>query len=66
MIRINENFLRLNTSYLFSTIAEKISAFEKKHPEKQIIKLGIGDVTMPLPQACIKAFHRGVDEMAEE
>ncbi|MEA2102419.1 MAG: LL-diaminopimelate aminotransferase, partial [Thermodesulfobacteriota bacterium] len=53
-------------SYLFSTIAEKISAFEKKHPEKQIIKLGIGDVTMPLPQACIKAFHRGVDEMAEE
>jgi len=66
MIRINENYLKLQSSYLFSEIAKRISAFEKANPDKEIIKLGIGDVTMALPDACITAFHRAVDEMADE
>jgi LL-diaminopimelate aminotransferase len=63
MIRINENFLKLQASYLFSSIAEKIAAYQEANPETQIIKLGIGDATRALPQACIDAFHRAVDEM---
>lgn len=66
MIRINENFLKLNSSYLFSEIARKVSAFQKENPEKEIIRLGIGDVTRALPPACIEAFHAAVDEMAKE
>jgi len=66
MIRINENFLKLNSSYLFSEIARKVSAFQKENPGKEIIRLGIGDVTRALPPACIEAFHAAVDEMAKE
>ena len=66
MIRINENYLKLQASYLFSDIAKRVSAFQEANPDKGIIKLGIGDVTRPLPQACIQAFHKGVDEMADE
>ncbi len=66
MIRINENYLKLQTSYLFSEIAKRVSAFQDAHTEKKIIKLGIGDVTRPLPPACIKAFHQAVDEMGDE
>jgi LL-diaminopimelate aminotransferase len=66
MIRINENYLKLQASYLFSEIRRRTDEFQEKHPDKEIIKLGIGDVTRPLPQACIKAFHRAVDEMADD
>ncbi len=66
MIRINENYLKLQASYLFSDIAKRISAFQEANPDREIIKLGIGDVTLPLPRACIQAFHKAVDEMAEE
>ncbi len=65
MIRINENYLKLQASYLFSDIARRVAAFQKAHPEKEVIKLGIGDVTRPLPPACIQAFHQAVDEMAD-
>jgi LL-diaminopimelate aminotransferase len=65
MIRINQNYLKLQASYLFSDIAKRVAAFQKAHPEKEIIKLGIGDVTRPLPPACIQAFHQAVDEMAD-
>ena len=64
MIRINENYLKLQASYLFSDIAKRVAAFQKAHPDKDVIRLGIGDVTRPLPAACIEAFHRAVDEMA--
>jgi len=66
MIRINENYLKMQASYLFKDIADRVSAFQKDHPEKEIIKLGIGDVTRALPKACIEAFHSAVDEMADD
>jgi LL-diaminopimelate aminotransferase len=66
MIRINENYLKLNASYLFSDIARRVADYAKKYPEKEIIRLGIGDVTLPLPPACISAFHKAVDDMASE
>ena len=66
MIRINENYLKLQASYLFSEIRRRTDEFQETHPDKEIIKLGIGDVTRPLPQACIAAFHRAVDEMADD
>jgi LL-diaminopimelate aminotransferase len=66
MIKINENYLKLQASYLFSEIRRRTDEFQEKHPDKEIIKLGIGDVTRPLPQACIEAFHRAVDEMADD
>jgi LL-diaminopimelate aminotransferase len=66
MITINENFLKLQASYLFSDIAKRVAAFQKNNPQKNIIKLGIGDVTKPLPPACISAFHQAVDEMADD
>ncbi len=66
MIRINEHYLKLQASYLFSNIAKRVSAYQSAHPEKAIIKLGIGDVTLPLPKACMDAFHKAVDEMGRE
>ena len=66
MIKINENYLKLQSSYLFSDIAKRVSAFQKANPEKSIIKLGIGDVTRALPAACTEAFHKAVDEMAND
>jgi LL-diaminopimelate aminotransferase len=65
MIRINENYLKLQASYLFSDVAKRVSAFQAAHPDREIITLGIGDVTRPLPNACIEAFHRAVDEMGD-
>lgn len=65
MIRVNENYLKLNASYLFSEIARKVTAFQKQNPSKEIIRLGIGDVTHALPQVCIEAFHQAVNEMAD-
>ncbi len=66
MISVNGNYNKLQASYLFSNIANRVSEFTKNNPHKNIIRLGIGDVTKPLPRACIEAFHKGVDEMAEE
>ncbi len=66
MITINEHYLKLQASYLFSDIAKRVAAFQKMHPTRDIIKLGIGDVTKGLPSACIKALHKAVDEMAED
>lgn len=64
MIRINENYLKLKPSYLFSEISTRVAAFQEANPAKEIIRLGIGDVTRALPKACIDAFHKAVDEMA--
>ncbi|MCW8982507.1 MAG: LL-diaminopimelate aminotransferase [Gammaproteobacteria bacterium] len=64
MIKINENFNKLQSSYLFSDIAKRVGAFQAANPEKSIIRLGIGDVTRALPDACIQALHTAVDEMA--
>ena len=61
---INKNYFNLQSSYLFADIAKKVRAFKAEHPDKRVISLGIGDVTQPLPQACIEAMHRAVDEMA--
>jgi len=66
MIRVNEHYLKLKSSYLFSEIAKRVAAFQNANPGREIIRLGIGDVTLPLPQACIAAFHAAVDEMAVE
>jgi len=66
MIRINEHYRKLQSSYLFSDIAKRVAAFQEAHPETEVIKLGIGDVTRSLPPACIEAFHRAVDEMGED
>ena len=64
MFTINENYLKLPGSYLFSDIAKKIAAYQKENPEKEIIRLGIGDVTQPLAPAIIEALHGAVEEMA--
>ena len=58
MIKINENYLKLQASYLFSEIRRRTDEFQKKHPEREIIKLGIGDVTRPLPQDSQRTFCR--------
>ena len=63
MFRINENYLKLPGSYLFTTIGKKVSAYSAAHPDKKIIRLGIGDVTQPLAPAIIEALHGAVDEM---
>jgi LL-diaminopimelate aminotransferase len=62
--RINDNYLRLKSSYLFSEIARRIKAFQETHPEAKLIRLGIGDVTQPLAPAIVAALHAAVDEMA--
>ncbi|MEW8288886.1 MAG: LL-diaminopimelate aminotransferase [Candidatus Thiodiazotropha endolucinida] len=66
MIKINENYKKLQASYLFSDIAKRVAAFQQANPDKHIIRLGIGDVTRALPDACIKAFHAAIDEMAND
>ncbi len=66
MFTINENYLKLPGSYLFSTIAKKVSAYQEENPEVEIIRLGIGDVTQPLCPAVIGALHRAVDEMGQQ
>lgn len=65
MIRINENYLKLTASYLFSDIARRVADFQRENPDKKIIRMGIGDVTEPLPPAVIRAFHEGVEEMGQ-
>ena len=63
MLQINENFLKLSDNYLFADIAKKVHAFRNQHPELSVISLGIGDVTQPLPAACIEAMQKAVTEM---
>ena len=63
MFQVNDNFQKLPGSYLFSTIAKKVNAYQQENPDKSLIRLGIGDVTQPLAPAIIKALHAAVDEM---
>ena len=63
MTKINENYLKLPGSYLFSEIARRVAAYSAANPDKRLIKLGIGDVTRPLAPAVISAMHAAVDEM---
>lgn len=64
MFKVNEDYLKLPGSYLFSTISRKVAAFQQANPDKSLIRLGIGDVTQPLAPAIIEAMHGAVDEMA--
>lgn len=66
MIRANQNYSKLKASYLFSDIAKRVNEYQQKNPEKDIIRLGIGDVTRALAPAIIKGFHDGVEEMAND
>ena len=64
MFKVNENYLKLPGSYLFSTIGKKVAAYQAANPDRQIIRLGIGDVTQPLAPAIIDSLHKAVDEMS--
>jgi LL-diaminopimelate aminotransferase len=64
MARINENYLKLKAGYLFPEIGRRVREFAQANPDKEIIRMGIGDVTQPLTPTVIKAFHEGVEEMA--
>lgn len=64
MALINEHYLKLSNNYLFADIAKKVNAYKVMHPKKEVISLGIGDVTQPLVPAVIEAMHKAVDEMA--
>ena len=65
-MKINANYRNLNENYLFSTIVRKVNDFSRQHPDIEVIKLGVGDVTLPLCPAVITALHGAVDEMAEK
>lgn len=65
MAFVNENFLKLQKSYLFVEIAKRVEEFQKENPEIEIIKMGIGDVTLPLPQVCIDAMKKAVEELGD-
>lgn len=65
MVAINDNFQKLPGSYLFSEIAKRVAAYKESNPSAKIIRMGIGDVTLPLCDAVIKAMHKAVDEMAD-
>lgn len=65
MFKVNENYLKLPGSYLFSTIAKKVSEYRAENPDKDVISMGIGDVTQPLTAPIINALHEGVDEMSK-
>lgn len=64
MVRVNENYLKIQSSYLFTEIAHRIKAYQEKHPAAKIIRLGIGDVTEPLAPAVVEAMHKAVDDEA--
>src|SRR5436190_1295601 len=63
MPRINDNYLKLKAGYLFPEIGRRVKAFADAHPHAKVIRMGIGDVTEPLPPACIDAMHKAVDDM---
>ena len=62
MIKINENFLKMQDCYLFSTIAKKVAKYQEEHPDKKIIKLGIGDVTKPIVSKVVEQMKKAVEE----
>ena len=62
-MKINKNYEKMQDSYLFATIAQKVAAYSEKHPDKEIIKMGIGDVTIPLCNAVVEAGVKAVKEM---
>ena len=62
MVTVNHNYLKLPGSYLFSTIGKKVRAYKEENPDKEVISLGIGDVTQPLVPAIIDALHGAVEE----
>ena len=64
-MHINENFAKLPGSYLFSEIARRVSAYSEEHPQADLIRLGIGDVTLPLAPAVLEAMHKAVDEQGK-
>ena len=65
MAHINEHYQKLQAGYLFPEITRRVNAFAEANPDAAIIKLGIGDVTEPLPPAAVEAMHRAVDDMAD-
>ena len=65
-IKINENYDNLKESYLFSETARRINKYSAENPDKKVIKLSIGDVTLPLTKTVIEAMHKAVDEMADK
>ena len=65
-MRLNKHYSELNESYLFSTIAHKVAEYQAAHPEKDVIRLGIGDVTLPMAKPVIEALHKAVDEMGHK
>lgn len=65
-MQINDNFEKLPESYLFSTVAARLREYREKHPGVDIIRMDIGDVTLPIPEAAIRAMHRAVDDMAQK
>jgi LL-diaminopimelate aminotransferase len=65
MAQINENYLKLQAGYLFPEIGRRVREFQKENPQADVIKMGIGDVTLPLTPAVISAFHEGVEEMSK-
>ena len=65
-MKLNSNFQNLEQSYLFVTIAKKVNEFTEKHPDNELIRMGIGDVTLPLAPVVIEAMHRATDEMADK
>jgi LL-diaminopimelate aminotransferase len=66
MININENYLKLKSSYLFAEIEKRVSAFKSENPDIKIISLGIGDVTKALPEVCIEAFRSAIRDMSQD
>ncbi len=64
MVRINENFIQLPETYLFSEIAKRVNSYKQQYPDADIIRMGIGDVTLPLPPSVVEAMHKAIDEMA--
>lgn len=66
MVKVNEDYLKLRGSYLFSEIAKRVNAFSSANPDKKVIRLGIGDVTLPIAPAITAALHSAVDEMANK
>jgi LL-diaminopimelate aminotransferase len=66
MVKVNENFAKLPANYLFVDIAKKVDAYQKAHPEKEILRLGIGDVTRPLVKPVVEAMKKATDEMGRE
>ncbi len=66
MIRVNENYGKLVSTYLFSEVSRRVQAFQKAHPERQIVRMGIGDVTLPLTPSVVAAFQEAVAEMGQD